>query len=178
MSQTPCAGEGSTSSAAPSRADFVPPARRVEALVQACVGDEVLIYDPTQHRAHALNGPAARVLQHCDGEQTVRAVAQLLVQAQLVPPEAELVQQENRVWLALLQLDRARLLQKRLKSATPLPTRRELLRQLVGVGLLPVVASIVSPTALETASCSSVSCVSKPCCTGKTCSGAPLYLCT
>ena len=165
-------------------AAFVPPARRREALVHAAVDDEVLIYDEQRHQAHALNAAAAEVLEHCDGQHSVQQMARQLAAAQkasasLLPPD--LRAQESWVWLALLQLDRARLLQDRLKSAAPLPTRRDLLRRLargaLALPVLPVVASVVAPTAMEAASCSLVSCASKPCCISKLCSGPPLYLC-
>lgn len=192
---------------------FVPPARREQGLVLAPMDDELLVYDESRHRAHALDRTSAQVLQLCDGRQSIEGVARQLAVAQdkgagqlphwqgcpQGPPAAAhrqpsaasqktplpdsahgLALQEALVWLALLQLGRARLLAGRLEgpSAAPLPTRRELLRQLGQAAVaLPMVASIVAPTAMDTVSCSLLSCASKPCCISKLCSGPPSYLC-
>jgi hypothetical protein len=64
---------------------------------------------------------------------------------------------EGVIWLALEQLERDHLLSGRIPrlSATPRLSRRELVRQLglVAAITLPLVTSIVAPTASQAASC-------------------------
>ena len=162
---------------------FVPPARREHALVQAPMDGELLVYDEERHRAHAVNGPAAQVLQRCDGQQSVEGVARQLVQARNLRAAQlphRLKVEQALVWLALLALGRAHLLKERLKPAgtLKLPTRRDLLRQLGQTAVaLPAVASIMAPSAMDAVSCSLLSCATKPCCITKLCSGPPTYLC-
>jgi hypothetical protein len=51
------------------------PLARSEELVVEELGDELLVYDETSHRAHCLGSTAARVWRACDGETTVDALS-------------------------------------------------------------------------------------------------------
>jgi hypothetical protein len=126
------------------------PRARASGLVIERLADETLVYDLGRHRAHCLNAAAALVWDGCDGRTTVAAMAARLER------ELGLVGGEALVRSGLHQLARARLLDGRPAIGTG-TSRRALLRAL-GLGtaaaaLLPVVESIVAPTAAQAASC-------------------------
>ncbi|HWE61697.1 MAG TPA: PqqD family protein [Chloroflexota bacterium] len=144
------------------------PRARVDEVLVTVLDEEVLVYDLTRHKAHALNPPAGLVWQRCDGQTTVRELAALRVTPDR-PPLGQAV-----VWLALRQLAEAHLLD----AVTPLPghapkyTRLQLLRAgLVSSAVgLPVVATILAPTPAHAQSCGGLG---EPCCLlgGCTCAG-------
>jgi hypothetical protein len=125
--------------------DLRPRARSEEVVVTEFEG-EILVYDLLRHRAHDLNPTAALIWQHCDGRMTVRELAALRLDAGQAPLG------EAVVWLSLRQLADAQLLD----GATPLPadaphySRQQLLR--AGLVALPVVGSVLIPTAAAHAS--------------------------
>jgi hypothetical protein len=136
----------------------------------------VLVYDLERHKAHCLNRTAALVWKYCDGQTAVTEMGHLLEREVHAPvPEAV-------VWLALQQLGKARLLAEQIHAPQggDKVSRREVMRRL-GWGAavaLPLVTSIVAPTAVEAASCLSTGSpctTSAQCCSG-VCSG--LFLCT
>lgn len=115
--------------------------------------DELLVYDLDRHKAHCLNRTAAIVWRNCDGQTTVAELATRLEKALKVPVD------EAVVWLALSRLGRAGLLRERVTPAAgaPVPSRREVMRKFAHLGgvsvLLPLVTSIVAPTAAQAATC-------------------------
>ena len=146
------------------------PAARRDRLVVKELADEVLVYDLERHRAHCLNPTAAAVWRHCDGQTTVAALAQRLRQELPTPVEEEVV------WLAVEQLDKARLLSEGL----PRPgdrggmSRREVMRLLgaAAVMAVPLVTTIVAPPSSAAVSCVGVggACTStSQCCPGLFC---------
>jgi len=156
------------------------PKAREEGLIIEPLDDELLVYDTQSHRSNALNATAAFVWRHCDGKTSIPELARLL-HAELGAPEDEA--------LALLALDRlakAKLLEEnRLPEGAEKVTRRGVARRLALVGgmtlLLPVIQSIVAPTAAEAATCVTLAdcnlrvpglCGNTPCCaplSGATC---------
>lgn len=142
------------------------PRARTERLVVCELADEVLVYDLERDRAHCLNQTAALVWKRCDGQTSVPEIARALEQSLGAPVEEPLV------WLALNQLGRRRLLRE--KIAQPIEMARLSRRKLIGmIGLttvaLPLITSIVAPTAVQAASClpSMASCTaSAQCCSG------------
>src|SRR5919204_3658772 len=101
------------------------PQAREQGLIVRQQDEELLVYDPTAHRAHALNPAAALVWKHCDGKTTVAELATLLHQELSLPAD------EEAVWLALDRLERAQLLPGELpRPARPRYTRREVARRL------------------------------------------------
>ena len=50
------------------------PLARSEELVIEELGDELLVYDESTHRAHCLSATAARVWRACDGQRTPDAL--------------------------------------------------------------------------------------------------------
>jgi hypothetical protein len=132
------------------RLPAVMPRARTRGLVIERLAGETLVYDLRRHRAHCLNGTASLVWRRCDGRTTVAAAAARLERELQVSPA------EGLVWSGLRQLARARLLAGPSAPIAGL-SRRELVRTL-GLGaaaaaLLPIIESIVSPTAAEAASC-------------------------
>jgi Coenzyme PQQ synthesis protein D (PqqD) len=145
---------------------FNPCARAHGIVVQALL-DEVLVYDLECHKAHCLNHTAALVWKRCDGRTAVGEMARLLEQETHSPVPADVV------WLALQQLRKARLLTGQIPAPQGMTklSRREVMRRL-GWGAavaLPLVTSIVAPTAVEAASClgtGSACTASAQCCSG------------
>ena len=128
------------------------PRARVENIVSRQVQDELIIYDKVRDIATCLNSFAADVWDRCDGRSSPAAIAQALSQSRPEPVD------ERAVWLAVNRLSRAKLLEEPIKIPPSVPggaNRRELLRQL-GLGAaaaVPVVLSIKSPAAAQSASC-------------------------
>jgi hypothetical protein len=144
------------------------PLARQEGLVIQKLDNEVLVYDLEHHRAHCLNLTAAAIWEQCDGQTPVPEMVRRL-QAALDPAVDEVF-----VMHGLGQLSRRRLLQQRLAHGAGL-SRREVFRRFgtaAAIGL-PLVASILAPTAAEAATCVGLgaSCASLPCCTLCACIG-------
>ncbi|HVG33093.1 MAG TPA: PqqD family protein [Pyrinomonadaceae bacterium] len=127
----------------------LPRARRAQLIVKE-LPNETLVYDEESHEAHCLNQTAAFVWRHCDGHTSIAKMGRLLEK------QAKTKVPEQLVWSALEQLEKSHLLE----GPAPRPmltegmSRRELIRRLgIGTALaLPVVVSIVAPTAAEAAS--------------------------
>lgn len=153
-----------------SSAEFRPEAR-TEGLIVEELDGELLVYDTERDKAHALNGVAALVWQQSDGHRTIERLADAIVTDVEDPTTQRAV-----VMLALRQLwDR-----KLLVTAPPSEegvTRREVMRKAAwagAVGLsIPVVKSIIAPTAAQAATCKEPGevCVSSAQCCSGVCSG-------
>jgi hypothetical protein len=144
------------------------PRARREGLVVRSLPDELVVYDLERHEAHCLNRTATLVFQGADGQATVDDLADGL-RRELKAPDAERL-----AWLALERLERAHLLDEAPERPAGVAghSRRDLLRRAgLAAALLPVVSSILAPTAAEAAgTCvqGSVGCVGKP-------EGTPCY---
>ena len=145
---------------------LIPEARRAGLVVQELSG-EVLVYDRERNKAHCLNSTAARVWGYCDGK---RSVAQI---ARAIEGEINAPVDEDVIWLGVEQLSKTHLLQE----AAKLPehksglSRREVMKRigLAAAVALPVVTSIIAPTAAQAANCipSGQACTtSAQCCSG------------
>lgn len=150
---------------------FYPSARKEGLAIEELDG-ELLIYDLDSDRAHCLNGEAAAVWKLCDGS---RSLAEL---ATAVAPKAPEEIAEAIVNHALEGLSKRKLLIGELPETGHGVSRRELLRKLAIVGAtglaLPVVKSIVAPTAAQAATClppGAVCATSAQCCSGLCVSG-------
>jgi hypothetical protein len=149
--------------------DILPPARTDKLITQQLDG-ELLVYDERTDRAHCLNPSAAMVWKHCDGRTSVGQMAGLLRR------DAGSDVPEQVVWLALEQLEKFDLLEAPRKATSERRiSRRELARTLgIAAALaLPLVTSIVAPTAAHAASCAGAGqpCASRACCPGFNCNG-------
>ena len=130
-------------------------------LVVQDLGDEVIVYDPVSHRAHALNRTAALVFERLDGKHDVNAVARHVGLALEMPPQRALVT------AAVNELAASGLLETPLDA---LP-RRVMLRGLAA-GLTPLVISVSVPAAAAAQSCLNAfaTCVlPTDCCAGLDC---------
>lgn len=148
-----------------------PKARRSQLVIKE-LGSETLVYDESNHQAHCLNQTAAFVWQHCDGRRSIRTLARLMEK------EMNATGSEQTVRFAIRQLEEAHLLELSPSTRSrSLPTSRRALIRTLGVAAvaLPIVASIVAPTAVAAASCggNGAPCTGGPgqgtCCAGFAC---------
>ena len=130
-----------------------PLARTQGVLIQE-LPDEVLVYDLEREKAHCLNQTAALVWRCCDGQTSIAEIAGQLSKVTSLPDDEEVVQ------LALRQLNKAHLLQSSIdgeKGSLALSRRAVLKRLGIGgigaVAAIPVVTSIIAPTAQAAGSC-------------------------
>ena len=157
------------------------PKMRRQGLVIDELPDEVLVYDLDRDQAHCLNRTAALVWQSCDGKTTPTEIARRL-QLEL-DADGKKDSREELVWLALAQLERNNLLEQSVVVPSEFArlSRRRMMR---GLGLaaavaVPLVSSIVAPTAVQAATlltpgsccnnpneCQSNSCTQNPICVG------------
>ena len=137
---------------------------------------ETLVYHKENHRAHCLNRTAAEVWKLCDGKKTVAEITKTLAQESKSPVEEELV------WLTLRRLSKAGLLVKQKRQEQILGSRRAVMRKIgMAAMALPIVTSILVPTAQAAVSCSVTGepCNPRPCCPGHVCiSVGPIHICT
>ena len=130
------------------------PRARQEGLIIEDLPGEVLVYDSERDRAHCLNQTAALVWKYCDGKTTVSSMAQHL-ERDLNTTNVD----ERVVSYALEQLSKDHLLEESFVAAAMLSglTRRQMVRTLgiAAVIAVPVVTSIVVPTAHAAVSCTS-----------------------
>ncbi len=148
------------------------PHARKEGLLIEDVQDETLVYDLDGHKAHCLNKTAALVWKRCDGQKSVRDIAQILT------AELGVQTDEQVVWFALDQLGKAHLLQRRIQHPERARLSRRQLIQRVGWAAIavPIVTSLLAPTALAGLSCGQFTCVpvnNCPTLSGCICSGSP-----
>jgi len=136
---------------------MVMPKSQKKGLVVKELADETLVYDLKRHRAYCLNRAASLVWNACDGHTSVSQIAATL------QGDMDLAASESVVWLALKRLSSARLLEPDAPVATLARqyTRRQVLITVGAVALIPIVLSIVAPTAAQAATCAT-SCVGLP----------------
>jgi hypothetical protein len=121
------------------------PRARIDNLVTEEVWDELVVFDEAGQEAHRLNRTAAIVWRNADGTRSVDELSELVAGQLGVPAERDLVT------LALQDLKAASLLEigagiGELEGMS----RREMLGRLkVAAFLLPVVATMAVPTALQ-----------------------------
>jgi len=145
---------------------LIPEARKKGLVVQELSG-EVLVYDRERNKAHCLNPTAALVWNHCDGKASVADIARAIQDEVNAPVD------EDVIWLGLDQLSKSHLLQERatLPEEKARLSRREVMKRigLAAAVALPVVTSIMAPTAAQAANClpSGQPCTtSAQCCSG------------
>ena len=112
------------------------PLARTEDLIIKELPEEVLIYDERNLNYLCLDQSTAPIWKLCDGRSSASEIA------------AMLKVDERLVWYALKQLDKMNLLEGKVNlpaSIANLP-RREMVK-LFGIAAVPVIASIVAPTA-------------------------------
>lgn len=136
------------------------PKARTENLIIKELPDEVLIYDRNTDKAHCLNNSAALVWKQCDGETSIDAIASK------IEAEQQTSVDEGFVWIALDQLKKFELLENvPLKPSCLKGVGRRQLIKNAGIAALalPLVVSITTPTAAQTASCPPPGCSTPGC---------------
>jgi hypothetical protein len=127
------------------------PLARKEGLVVEQMPDEVLVYDLDRHKAHCLNRTAAFVWQQCDGKSDASTIARRMEK------EFKAIVNDDLVYLALDQLGKDHLLENRVALPAEMVnvSRRQVMRKigLATAVALPVVISIMSPTAANAVTC-------------------------
>jgi Coenzyme PQQ synthesis protein D (PqqD) len=127
---------------------FLPLAKKEDIVIQE-LNDEVLIYDLLRNQAFCLNETSVIIWQMCDGTKTVAEISQAASQ------KFKAKISEDFVWLALDQFKKDELITNEFTSVFAGMTRREVIRKVgfASMVALPVVASIIAPTAVSAASC-------------------------
>jgi hypothetical protein len=125
---------------------MLPNSRRQNLLIQEA-GAELVVYDQERHRVHRLNPTTAEVWRLCDGRTTIAEIVTLLKSNGKIPAS------ESMVWLALGRLQKAHLLQDRLRMPSRIGiSRREAMAMGLGSAaafLLPGCQSVTAPTPQE-----------------------------
>lgn len=134
----------------------VVPTARTKDIVTRDMPDEVLVYDLKNHKAHCLNQTAAAVWKYCNGQATVTEIKRQM------KTDLDLTIDEATVWLAVERLSKANLLEVQITVpiGSSRQSRRETIRRL-GMGFavsVPLVMSIVAPTAIAGASTCATTC--------------------
>jgi len=148
------------------KVQLIPAARRLGLVVQGLSG-EVLVYDRERNKAHCLNSTAARVWEYCDGATSVAQIARAIEREINAPVD------EDVIWLGVEQLSKTHLLQEgaKLPEHKSGLSRREVMKRigLAAAVALPVVTSIIAPSAAQAANClpsGSACTASAQCCSG------------
>jgi len=148
------------------------PRARKDDLIIEQVGDETLVYDLRNDRAHCLNPSAALVWELADGQTDTEAITEE-VREKFGPETDPII-----IDYALTRLGRAHLLEAQAGAARSGLTRRDVVRRLGRAAAisLPLVTSILAPTAaraqstIPDATCGQADTVGKCCAgTGKKC---------
>lgn len=123
-----------------------PTSRRTNIVLQR-VKDELLIYDLKINKAYCLNETAAQIYQLCDGNNSISDISKLM-DKQLNQPVSE-----HFIAFALEQLKKDNLLEnaREIKTGLEDSSRREIIKKLgiASMIALPVVASLIAPTAVS-----------------------------
>jgi len=150
---------------------------RKQGLVIDDLPNEVLVYDLERDQAHCLNRTAALVWRACDGDTGAPEIARRLRVELDAPFNEELV------WMALDQLEKQHLLEHAIAVPSQFThlSRRQMIRNLglAAAIAVPVVTSIVAPTAVQAATCqqSGNPCVpSKLCCSPLGCNPCCFFM--
>jgi hypothetical protein len=131
------------------------PLARQESLIVKELADETLVYDLKTDQAHCLNQTAALVWNNCDGRKSVSEIAGLLQKKLQAPIDNQVI------WMALDQLEEFKLLERPVLRPPHIAgmSRRQMVRAmgLAAAVALPLITSIVVPTAAQAASCTAQS---------------------
>ncbi|HRH41815.1 MAG TPA: PqqD family protein [Pyrinomonadaceae bacterium] len=132
------------------KSDIFPIARQRDILVQS-IKDEVLVYDLKTNKVFCLNETSSIIWQLCDGQNDLTSIA-----AQFQKESNEQIPLEF-IEIALEQLNKENLLEnyQPRNGSMNKKSRREMIRK-VGLATamaLPIITSIVAPSAVAAASC-------------------------
>ncbi len=146
------------------------PRERTHHLVIQDVEQEMLVYDLDTNKAVCLNPTAKFVWRKCDGKTSVLEISKLLDKELSTEATQEVVK------LALNELQKANLLEENalFVDGEPSVSRRDLIKNYgMPMVALPIVMSLVAPTAAQTTSCvpfgQPCTPTGLPCCPGGAC---------
>jgi hypothetical protein len=130
---------------------MIPVARTEKLLIQE-VGNELVVYDQETNASHCLTPVAASVWHHCNGQNTVEEIAQLLEQELNIAADSG-VDVRGLVYLTLEELQRYRLIKQYVREPVVVSTisRRKMVKTATLVGgfaigsMFPLVKSIMAP---------------------------------
>jgi hypothetical protein len=136
---------------------FKPLTRRKDIVVQE-LKDEVLVYDLKVSKAFCLNDTSALVWKMCEGKNTVSEISNKM------SSQLETLVSEDLIWLALDQFRKDGLLEngEEIEDHFAGMSRREMIRRVGMASLiaLPIISSIVAPTAASAQSMAAPACTS------------------
>jgi hypothetical protein len=129
----------------------LPKARTEEIVIQE-FGDETLVYDIGTDKAHHLNETVSMVFKNCDGRTSYADLSDTL------KDKLEIDIEDDFIWLALSELEKANLLEntESSSSATGISRRDVLVRYGSIAAAFPIVMSLVAPPAVQAQSCGGV----------------------
>lgn len=143
-----------------------PLSRQADILVQD-LDNELLVYDLQINKAYCLNQTSALVFELSDGSKTVSEISELMSQ------KLGISVSEDFIWLALKELEKENLLKngEQLSNYLAGLSRREIVKKvgLASMIALPIIASVVAPSALAAQSNSVVRCSEPANCTSGNC---------
>lgn len=131
------------------------PKTRQENLVTQELENEILIYDVKSNKCFCLNVSLKLIWQFCDGKNSVDKISNLMSR------KLKTIVNENLVLLGLRELYREDLLEKDsdLEPNFLKSSRRELIKNIgfASVTVLPVISSVIAPSALSAQSIAGLS---------------------
>lgn len=130
---------------------MIPVARTEKLLIQE-VGNELIVYDQENNTSHCLNLVAAKVYELCNGQHTIKDIAELL-EKELNISKDDGIDTRGLVWLTLEELERFNLIKEYLKQPVSVSniSRRNVIKTGALVGgfaigsMFPLVKSIIAP---------------------------------
>ena len=129
----------------------VGPKARSEDLVVREVRNETLVYDLKRNKAHCLNRTASMIWKRCNGQRTMTDLLQVLTKDFETPVDRQVIE------LALYKLQKSHLIDRPGNRSTRSmrKSRREVMKKLGwgAVVSLPMITSIVAPTAVMAVTC-------------------------
>lgn len=125
------------------------PTARLDGLVIQEMPDELLVYDLETNKAHCLNQTAAFVWKACDGKNSALDIKLKL------EDEFKTAVPEEMVWLAIDQLSKDSLLEKKVETKISGLSRREVIKKIgfASMVALPVVAMLSFPQSILAVTC-------------------------
>jgi Coenzyme PQQ synthesis protein D (PqqD) len=145
------------------------PKTRNENIVLREFDNEVLIYDLIINKAYSLNETSTMIWQLCDGTHSIAEISQILSQ------QSNQSISEDLIWLALEGFKKENLLEQveEIEINFNGLSRRQIIKKvgLASMVMLPVISSVVSPTAANAASLAALkaSCTSPSQCASGNC---------
>lgn len=129
--------------------NFQNPLAKKEKIVIQELPDELLIYNLANDKAFCLNKTSAFVWKACDGTKDAQEISRLMSKS------FNSTVNEDVVWLALDQLAKDDLLEVQPDNKFAGMSRREVIRRVgfASVIALPIVSSLIAPTAVSAVAC-------------------------